>query len=108
MGPSTAKDILFSARFLEADEALRVGLVNFVVDDTQLESQVREYAARVAANAPLTVFAAKAAMRVFERYSDNRAAEEIETLVNRCFDSEDYKEGRSAFMAKRTPQFKSR
>jgi enoyl-CoA hydratase/carnithine racemase len=108
VGPSTARDILFSARFLEADEALRRGLINFVVDDAQLEAQVRDYAGRIAANAPLTIHAAKSAINVFERYSDLAAAAEIKALVDRCFDSEDYKEGRRAFMEKRAPVFAGR
>ena len=108
VGPSTARDILFSARFLEADEALRVGLINFVVDEAELEARVREYAGRIAANAPLTVHAAKAAMNLFERYSINPEEAAIKALVDRCFDSEDYKEGRRAFMEKRTPLFTGR
>ena len=105
VGPSTAKDILFTARHLDADEALRVGLVNFVVDDADLEARVRAYAAAIAANAPLTVQTAKAAVRLFERYSLNPAADEISAMVDRCFNSDDYKEGRRAFMEKRTPNF---
>ncbi len=108
VGPSTARDMLFSARFLGADEALRCGLVNFVVEEAQLEHEVRAYAARIAANAPLTVHAAKAAMQVFERYSQDPGAAAIETLVNRCFDSEDYREGRLAFTEKRPPRFTGR
>ncbi len=108
VGPSVAKDILFSARFIEADEALRLGLVNFVVDAAQIEQAVGAYAERVAANAPLTVHAAKAAMQVFERYADTEDAAQIATLVSRCFDSADYKEGRRAFLEKRTPQFNGR
>jgi enoyl-CoA hydratase/carnithine racemase len=106
VGPSAAKDILFSARFIEADEALRLGLVNQVAAPGALDAHVREYAQRVTTNAPLTVHAAKQAVRVFERYSINERAAEIEALVNRCFDSEDYREGRRAFMEKRAPVFK--
>ena len=106
VGPSAAKDILFSARLLDADEALRIGLVNFIVDDAQLEAEVRAYAQRVAANAPLTVHAAKAALRVFERYTANaEGAAGIDQLVDGCFDSDDYREGRRAFLAKRPPLF---
>ena len=108
VGPSATKDILFSARMLEADEALRIGLINFVVDDAELESRVREYAARVAANAPMTVHAVKSAMQVFERYSADPGAAEIAALVDACFNSDDYKEGRRAFMEKRTPRFSGR
>ena len=108
VGPSVAKDILFSARQIEAAEALRIRLVNFVVAPDELEGRVRDYAAGIAANAPLTIKAAKAAMRLFERYSQRDDAHAVEALVNACFDSEDYREGRQAFMAKRTPQFKGR
>ena len=106
VGPSVAKDILFSARFIEADEALRLGLVNFVADDIQMQRQVVAYAAQVAANAPLTVGAAKAAVQAFERYADAVNSPEVAALVAHCFDSEDYREGRRAFLAKRSPQFK--
>jgi len=106
VGPSTAKDILFTARHLDADEALRVGLVNFVVDDAELEARVRAYAGAIAANAPLTVRTAKAAVRLFERYSASAEAAEISAMVDQCFDSEDYREGRRAFMEKRAPHFR--
>jgi enoyl-CoA hydratase/carnithine racemase len=108
VGPSVAKDMLFSGRFIEAEEALRLGLVNFVVDAAQVEARVRDYAARVAANAPLTVRAAKAAVRLFEQgvgAADAAELAAVDTLVMRCFDSQDYEEGRRAFLDKRTPRF---
>ena len=108
VGPSRARDILFSARFMDAEEALRIGLINFVIADDQLEAEVVAYARRVAGNAPLTVKAAKAAVEVFERGGDRAAVEEVQALVNACFDSDDYKEGRKAFAAKRKPEFRGR
>ena len=104
----SARDILFSARFLDADEALRIGLINFIVPDDELEARVRSYAATIAANAPLTIRAAKASLNAFERYSRGAEADELAALVDACFDSDDYKEGRRAFAEKRTPKFQGR
>jgi len=106
VGPSNARDLLFSARFIRADEALRLGLVNFVVPGEELEERVRSYAATVAGNAPLTVRAAKRAIDVFERYTQLPEAGEVAALVDACFNSEDYKEGRRAFAEKRKPAFR--
>lgn len=108
VGPSSARDILFSARFLEADEALRIGLINFIVPDDDLEARVRGYAATIAANAPLTIRASKAAINAFEKYSNIEASREVAPLVDACFNSEDYKEGRKAFAEKRKPVFRGR
>lgn len=108
VGPSAARDMLFSARFLAADEALRLGLVNAVLPQEDLEAHVAAYAATVAANAPLTVQAAKQAVRVFERYADHPDAAAVATMVARCFDSDDYREGRRAFLDKRIPHFTGR
>lgn len=108
VGPSTAKDILFSARFIEADEALRLGLVNAVANPADLEAMVSRYATQLAANAPLTIRAAKAAVAHFEHYSDSRDSAAVDALVAQCFDSEDYREGRQAFLAKRPPVFRGR
>ena len=106
VGPSVARDILFSARFLDAEEALRVGLIHFVVEDDALEARVREYAGLVSANAPLTVRLCKAAINEFERNPGERDLAKLDEMVNACFDSDDYKEGRRAFMDKRRPNFR--
>ena len=108
VGPSAARDILFSARFLEADEALRIGLINFVVSDEEIEARVRAYADTISRNAPLTIRAAKASLNAFERYSDLAAARDVAPLVDACFESDDYKEGRRAFAEKRKPDFRGK
>ena len=108
VGPARARDIMFTARFMDAAEAFQMGLINFVVGEDELEARVREYAATIARNAPLTVRAAKAAVNAFERYSITEASKDVAPLVDACFDSEDYKEGRRAFAEKRKPQFTGR
>jgi enoyl-CoA hydratase/carnithine racemase len=106
VGPAIAKEILFTARQLSAGEALRVGLVNRVAPAAELEPLVREYAAMIGANAPLTLRAAKLAAREALRDPDRRRLAEVEAAVAACFDSADFKEGRTAFMEKRAPQFR--
>ena len=105
-GPARARDILFSGRFLAADEALDIGLINFIHPREDLNDAVVAYAQRLAQNAPLTIRAAKAAVNAWERggLADERAG--VQRLVDACFDSDDYAEGRRAFAEKRTPQFR--
>lgn len=105
VGPSFAKEILFSARRLSAEEALRIGLVNRVVPVDELEGTVCELADTIASNAPLSVKATK--MTVAEVLKDPAARnlEAVEQIVKTCFDSQDYAEGRQAFIEKRKPQF---
>jgi enoyl-CoA hydratase len=105
VGPSIAKEILFTARQFDAEEALRVGLVNRVAPAAELEALVREYAAMIGSNAPLTLRAAKLAAREALRDPEKRRLAEVEAAVAACFDSADFKEGRTAFMEKRTPKF---
>lgn len=105
VGPARARDIMFSARFMEADEALGMGLVNFVKARDAIEADTIAYAERIAGNAPLTVKAAKAAVNAWERGGQAEDVGAVNALVNDCFDSEDYKEGRRAFKEKRTPDF---
>ena len=108
VGPSRARDILFSARLMGAAEAKGMGLVNFVAERDEIEAETIAYARSIAGNAPLTVKAAKAALNTWESGAKSDDLDRVNRLVNACFDSEDYREGRRAFMEKRPPGFAGR
>jgi enoyl-CoA hydratase/carnithine racemase len=105
VGPAFAKEILFTGRKLDAQEALRIGLVNRVVPADRLEATVREMAAEIVGNAPLTVRSSKITIDQVVTDPDKRDMALVEESFRRCFDSKDYAEGRKAFMEKRTPVF---
>ena len=105
VGPSHARDILFSARLLNADEAYRMGLINFLCSQSELEAQVREYANQIASRAPLTLKLFKESINQYETNPEDRDYDLLKGMVETCFSSDDYKEGRQAFMEKRTPKF---
>ena len=108
VGPSRARDILFSARLMDAAEAESIGLVNFLAERDVIEAETVGYARTIAANAPLTVRAVKAALNTWESGAESADVDRVKRLVDACFDSEDYKEGRRAFMEKRAPRFSGR
>jgi enoyl-CoA hydratase/carnithine racemase len=108
VGSAHAAEILFSARRFDASEALAIGLVNRVVPRPDLESAVRELASAIAANAPLTVQATKAALLELKRPPADRDMNTVNALVEACFRSEDYVEGQRAFLEKRPPVFRGR
>jgi enoyl-CoA hydratase/carnithine racemase len=105
VGLAFAKDIFFSARQFGAEEALRVGLVNAVLEDDALAAHVRQYAATIAGNAPLTIAAGKRIFIELAKDPERRDLESCAAMVKACFDSRDYVEGRQAFLEKRKPQF---
>ncbi len=108
VGPAWTAEILFSARRFSAAEALQMGLVNRVVPAAELRAAVMTLASAIAANAPLTIAAAKAAIREAGRSPDRRDVAKVDAMVEACFRSEDYREGQRAFAEKREPAFTGR
>jgi enoyl-CoA hydratase/carnithine racemase len=108
IGPGAARDITFSARRIDADEALRIGLVQKVLPEEELRDFVVDYAKTVAANAPLTVKSMKFIINETLKDPDQRDLKACRDLEAAAFDSRDYIEGRRAFMEKRPPRFEGK
>ncbi len=108
VGPTMAAEIMLTARRFSAEEAHQMGLINRVVPSDELEAAVAELAGTIAANAPLTVKAAKACVRETFVDPERRDLDRLAEMVETCFLSRDYQEGRSAFMEKRTAKFEGR
>jgi len=105
LGAANTSDIFFSARKFGAAEAFSMGFVNRVVPVTDLDREVAAYCELLSENAPLTMAAAKFAIRQSGLDPDARDLDQIARMIEACFNSEDYREGRKAFMEKRKPNF---
>lgn len=105
VGPSFAKEIFYTARQFTAAEAVTMGLVNRSLPEAELESYVKNYAETISGNAPMTVDAVKYIVGEVVKPESERNIQKCADLVAQCFASNDYKEGRKAFMEKRKPAF---
>ena len=105
VGPSAAKDLMFTGRRCKADEALRLGIVNYVVPANELEQFVESYAKVIAGNAPLSIVSSKRVIDEYVKDAEKRDTALTDRVVADCFASQDYVEGRRAFMEKRKPVF---
>ena len=106
LGASNTADIFFSARRFDAHNALHMGFVSQVHPVGELRAKTMAYAQMVSENAPLTMAAAKFAIRQALLDSPEKDLTTARAMVKECYSSEDYKEGRNAFAQKRTPVFK--
>ena len=105
VGASFAKEIFYTARQFDAQEAQVMGLVNRVVPAAELETYVKSITDMICANAPLTIKAAKFAIGEILKDESKRDIARVDAMVEACFASKDYVEGRTAFMEKRKPSF---
>jgi enoyl-CoA hydratase/carnithine racemase len=105
LGAARAKELLFTARLLGAEEGRALGVFNEIVEPERLEARTLELAEQIAANAPLTLRAAKEAVR---RILERGRIEEAADLILMCYMSEDFREGIAAFLEKRPARWSGR
>ena len=108
VGPQFVYEILFTARQFDATEALQMGLVNRVLPETEIHDYVHQMAETIGGNAPLTIQAVKRIVCEALKEQSQRDLAACDRLVQQCFASADYREGRRAFLEKRKPGFQGR
>lgn len=104
VGSSAAKELFYTAKTINAEEAQRLGFLNQVFEGTDLEPNTQSIAERIANGAPLTLMAAKKAI-IASEHPCEQTQEEAVRAAEACFDSADYEEGVKAFLNKRKARF---
>jgi enoyl-CoA hydratase len=108
VGPSWARLLMYTGMRIDAAEAERIGLVDRVLPDAELWDATMEIARTISSNAPLAIQAAKITIAQVLKDPDRRDMDAIKAIGTACMDSEDFREGRRAFMEKRKPNFTGR
>jgi enoyl-CoA hydratase len=108
VGQAYCAEFVFTARRYSAAEVLHMRLVNRVVPRAEFDKVVAEYCASVSENAPLTIAATKRTLIEGHKDRAERDIRTVQTMIDACFGSDDYREGRAAFLEKRKPVFRGR
>ncbi len=105
IGPARTKELIYTAKMIEAEDAMAMGLVNHIVEPDELLERTQVLAEQIAANAPLTIQVTKESVR---RVLLHRRPPKAEELILKCYMSDDFKEGVNAFLEKRKPQWQGK
>ena len=107
VGMGMAKQLLYTARNIDAAEALRIGLVNAVIPQAELLDAALKMAGQIAKNAPIAVRACKKAVNEGMQVSIDKAVEIEEKLFGGCFETHDQVEGMACFLSREKPKPKA-
>jgi enoyl-CoA hydratase/carnithine racemase len=108
VGTGFCAEIQFTGRRYNAQEALHMRLVNKIVALADLDRVVGEYCADIAGSAPLSLAVMKRSLVEWQKDPDKRDLRAVAAMADACYASDDYREGRAAFMQKRKPEFRGR